>query len=283
MIHPLLSPELSWIVPIFVFCIGACFGSFFNVCIYRIPLERSIASPGSHCAACGSPIAWYNNIPILSWLWLRGRAACCGTRIDLRYLIVEAITGILFVEVWQTFPDRGIALSYLVFVSGLIVASFIDIDHFIIPDRFTLGGCVAGLICCALVPQLQQQTTAWKGFEESLRGAFVCGLTLYIVAEVGTRLFKKEAMGMGDVKFMAAIGAFLGWKSIFFILPVSSFFGSIFGIFLIIGKQGSWGTRLPFGPFLVLAALVWIFGGAAWLDSYYNHAIHVLVNESTAK
>jgi leader peptidase (prepilin peptidase)/N-methyltransferase len=273
----------QYLLPFFIFGIGACFGSFFNVCIYRIPLERSVTSPGSHCAACGSPIPWYYNIPIVSWLWLHGRAACCETRIDLRYLIIEALTGILFAAIWLRFPDRGVALSYLVFVSGLIVASFIDIDHFIIPDRFTLGGCLAGFVCSALVPQLHHQTTAWKGFIESLRGAFFCGLILYIVAEIGSRLFKKEAMGLGDVKFMAAIGSFLGLSSIVFILPVSAFLGSIFGIFLIIGKQGSWGTRLPYGPFLVLAAMIWIFGGAEWSASYWHHVIETLVKESVTK
>jgi leader peptidase (prepilin peptidase)/N-methyltransferase len=279
-----MPPEPTFdLLPYFIFTIGACFGSFFNVCIYRIPIERSVVSPGSHCAVCGSPIPWQYNIPILSWLWLRGKSACCQTRIDLRYLIVEVMTGILFVAIWLRFPDRGLALSYLMLTCGMLVASFIDIDHFIIPDRFTLGGCVAGWICSALFPQLHHQTTAWASFIESLRGAFVCGLTLYIVAEIGTKLFKKEAMGMGDVKFIAAIGSFLGASSIVFNLPVSAFLGSIFGIFLIIGKQGTWGTRLPYGPFLALAALIWVFGGADWSANYWHHVIQTLVSESTAK
>jgi len=257
----------------FAFVVGACVGSFLNVCIYRIPLDVSVVSPGSHCSSCGTPIPWYNNLPIVSWFLLRGRAACCGVRIDRRYWMIELITALAFAAIYWKFHSQGlgVVLSYALMTGGLIVASAIDMDHFIIPDRFTLGGAVAGMVCSTLVPALQGQTTAFAGFTESLRGAFVGGFVLWAVAMIGSKVFRKEAMGMGDVKFIAGMGAFLGWTSILWIIPVSAFIGSIFGIGMIFGKGGTWGTRMPYGPFLAIAAFFWLFGGSAATDSYFAH------------
>lgn len=257
----------------FSFAIGACIGSFLNVCIYRIPLDVSVVKPASHCAACGTPIPWYYNLPIISWFVLGGRAACCGVKIDRRYWIVEACTALLFLAIFLKFNTSGVAvmLCYGLMSAGLIIASGIDMDHFIIPDRFTLGGCVAGMICSTVFPQLQGETTAFGGFTESLRGAFVAGLVLWGVAQIGSKVFKKEAMGMGDVKFIAGMGAFLGATSIVWIIPISAFLGSIFGIFLIFSKGGTWGTRMPYGPFLALAAILWLFGGSDATQAYFAH------------
>jgi leader peptidase (prepilin peptidase)/N-methyltransferase len=251
------------------FLVGCCIGSFLNVCIYRIPLGKSVVFPGSHCASCGSPIPWQNNFPVLSWVFLRGRAACCGTRIDGRYAIVELMTGLIFAGLWSQFP-WPLALAFAVFSCGLIIASCIDIDHFIIPDRFTLGGVAVGLVASTLVPSLHNQFTAWTGFTESLRGAFIGGLVLWLIAAGGSKLLGKEAMGLGDVKLMAAFGAFLGWPATLFILVFSSVFGSVFGIGLILRQQRAWGTRMPYGPFLAMAAMLWIFGGAGWTQNYLN-------------
>jgi leader peptidase (prepilin peptidase)/N-methyltransferase len=252
------------------FVTGACVGSFLNVCIYRIPLDRSIIHPGSHCAACGAPIPWYRNIPIVSWLALRGRAACCGTRIDVRYLLIEIVTAALFAALWITFPPIE-AVIYAIFVAGILCASMIDLDHYIIPDRFSLGGCVAGFVLCALHPALMGKTTALQGFSWSLASAIIGALVLLAIAAIGTFFFKKEAMGMGDVKFIAAMAAFLGGLSVGWILVVASAVGSVIGLGLIFWQRGAWGTRIPFGPFLGLAAILWLFGGSHLTHAYVHH------------
>lgn len=259
------------------FVIGACIGSFLNVCVYRIPLERSVVSPGSHCAACGAPIPWHQNLPIISWLVLRGRAACCGVRIDLRYWLVETGTAFLFLALWLKYgeADPVAAFLYAVMIAGLIAACLIDLDHYIIPDRFTLGGCVAGFIACAIHPALMGQKTALQGFSWSLACAVIGAITLLAVAWLGTLLFKKEAMGMGDVKFLAAMCAFLGATSITWILPLSSLIGSVLGLALIFWQRGAWGTRIPYGPFLGLAAILWLFGGADFMNGYWHHVAHM--------
>jgi leader peptidase (prepilin peptidase)/N-methyltransferase len=192
---------------IFAFVVGACIGSFVNVCVYRIPLNRSVVSPPSHCAACGAPIPWYYNLPIISWMILRGRAACCGTRIDLRYCLVEIGLAFLFSAVWWRYgtTDPIAAVIYLIMITGLTTACLIDLDHYIIPDRFSLGGCVAGFVACAIHPSLMGQRTALQGFSWSLASAIIGALVLLGVAWLGTILFKKEAMGMGDVKLLAAL------------------------------------------------------------------------------
>jgi leader peptidase (prepilin peptidase)/N-methyltransferase len=261
---------------IFVFVVGACIGSFLNVCVYRIPLNRSIVHPPSHCAACGAPIPWYNNLPIVSWLFLKGRAACCGTKIDARYCIVEAGMGLLYLALWMKYgeSDPIAAVIYAIMVSGLTIACLIDLDHYIIPDRFSLGGCVAGFVACAIHPSLMGQTTVLQGFSWSLASAIIGALTLLAVAWLGTLLFKKEAMGMGDVKLLAALCAFLGGTSITWILPLSSGIGAILGVSLIIWQRGAWGTRIPYGPFLGLAAILWLFGGREATFAYWNFTSH---------
>jgi leader peptidase (prepilin peptidase)/N-methyltransferase len=262
---------------LYAFVAGACIGSFINVCVYRIPLNRSVVHPGSHCAACGAPIAWYHNIPIISWPLLRGRAACCGTRIDLRYWLVEWGMAFLFLALWLKYgpTDPLAAIVYAVMLTGLTTACLIDLDHYIIPDRFTLGGCVAGFVACAIHPSLMGQTSAVQGFSWSLASAMMGGLTLLAVAWIGTVLFKKEAMGMGDVKFLAAMSAFLGGMSITWILPLSSLIGSILGLTLIFWQRGAWGTRIPYGPFLGMAAVLWLFGGKEFMEGYWQNVAHV--------
>jgi leader peptidase (prepilin peptidase)/N-methyltransferase len=272
-----MDPALLQVIePIAAFLIGACVGSFLNVCVYRIPLERSIVSPPSHCAACGSPIAWYNNLPVLSWLILRGRAACCGTRIDVRYALVELGTGLLFLALWLRFSsDPILAAIYAVMSSGLIVACLIDLDHFIIPDRFTIGGCVAGFIASAIHPALMGETTRLGGFSWSLASAIIGLLILLAIGWLGTLIFGKEAMGMGDVKFIAAICSFLGTASLIWTITVSSAIGAILGVAMILWQRGAWGTRIPYGPFLGLAAIGWLFGGSdltwGWLHSVQHN------------
>lgn len=268
------SSTFRLIEAVAAFIIGACVGSFLNVCVYRIPLDRSVVSPGSHCAACGAPIPWYRNIPVLSWLFLRGRAACCGTRIDARYAVVELGTGLLFLALWLCYPPLD-AVIYAIMCAGLIAGCLIDLDHFIIPDRFTLGGCVAGFIACAADPRLMGETTPLHGFSWSLASAIVAALVLLAIGWVGTLIFKKEAMGMGDVKFIAAISSFLGTMSLSWTIPVSAAIGAVLGVSLILWQRGSWGTRIPYGPFLGLAAIAWLFGGSYVMHAYWNQVLHV--------
>ena len=264
------------IAGLFAFVVGPCIGSFLNVCVYRIPLNRSIVHPGSHCSACGAPIPWYNNLPIISWLVLRGRAACCGTRIDLRYWLVEVGMAFLFLALWMKYghKDPVAAVIYAIMISGLVTACLIDLDHYIIPDRFSLGGCVAGFVACAIHPSLMGQKTPLQGFSWSLAAAIMGALTLLAVAWLGTMLFKKEAMGMGDVKLLAALCAFLGATSITWILPLSSLIGSVLGLALIFWQRGAWGTRIPYGPFLGLAAILWLFGGSHLTYGYWHYTSH---------
>ena len=272
-----MDPFLKSIIgAVYAFITGACIGSFINVCVYRIPLNRSVVHPGSHCSACGAPIPWYNNLPIISWAVLRGRAACCGTRIDMRYWLVEIGVAFLFMAVWIKYgaTDPIAAVIYAIMISGLTCACLIDLDHYIIPDRFSLGGCVAGFIACTIHPSLMFQTTPLQGFSWSLASAIVGALTLIAVAWIGTLLFKKEAMGMGDVKLLAAMCAFLGPTSITWILPLSSAIGAVLGISLIVWQRGAWGTRIPYGPFLGLAAILWLFGGSEFMYGYWQNVAH---------
>jgi len=261
---------------VFAFVVGACVGSFLNVCVYRIPLNRSIVHPGSHCAACGAPIPWYHNLPIISWWVLRGRAACCGTRIDARYWLVELGMALLFMALWMKYgsSDPVAAFIYAIMISGLACACLIDLDHYIIPDRFSLGGCVAGFVACAIHPSLMGMKTPLQGFSWSLASAIVGALFLLGVAWLGTLLFKKEAMGMGDVKLLAALCSFLGPTSISFILPFSAGIGAILGVSLILWQRGAWGTRIPYGPFLGLAAILWLFGGSDLTYWYWSGVAH---------
>ena len=261
---------------IFAFVVGACIGSFLNVCVYRIPLNRSIVSPGSHCSACGAPIPWYYNLPTISWLVLWGRAVCCGTRIDMRYWLVELGTACLFLAIWLRFGDTDpiAAVIYLIMLGGLIAACLIDLDHYIIPDRFSLGGCAAGFVACTIHPSLMGMRSPLQGFSWSLASAIAGALVLLGVAWLGTLIFKKEAMGMGDVKLLAALCSFLGVSSIAWILPISSGIGAVLGVCLILWQRGAWGTRIPYGPFLGLAAILWLFGGSDIMHWYWQNTFH---------
>ena len=264
------------VILVFLFCVGACLGSFLNVCIYRIPLGVSVVTPRSACAACGAPIPAWHNLPIASWLLLRGRSACCGTRIDARYLWIELFSALLLPALFlHEAQPVLLPVLHAVLLYGLLAASMIDIDHFLIPDRFTLGGIVAGVVAALACPALLGKATRWDAFNAALMGAFVGGFLLWLVLKGGSHLLKKEAMGLGDVKLLAAIGAFLGWESVLFVVAVSSCLGSVFGAAMLLQKRQVWGSRLPYGPFLSLAALLWIFGGsriAAEAMAWWRHS-----------
>jgi leader peptidase (prepilin peptidase) / N-methyltransferase len=344
-------PFHFWSVVFFV--LGCLVGSFLNVCIHRMPLDLSIVSPPSHCPHCKYSIPWYLNIPLATWLWLRGRCQNCGAPISARYFLVEMLTGCLFLATWLSHRGQSVWLTvvYCVFLGGLIVATFIDAEHYIIPDEITLGGAAVGFVCSFALPALHGQTSTTGALRESLLGAAVGAGMIYLILRAGKLLFgrqklaltgetrivfsetaihlpdkeipydelfyrrtdviglhaktvemvdrgykdvlvrlgpeklrvgddefnpeevphleavsselilPREAMGLGDVKFMAAIGAFLGWKAVVFSLMLSSVFGSVVGVGAIVLGRREWSSRLPYGPYIALAAALWLFGG----------------------
>jgi leader peptidase (prepilin peptidase) / N-methyltransferase len=266
-----------------VLVFGANIGSFLNVCIYRIPRDESVVSPGSHCPTCMKPIAWYRNIPILAWVSLRGRSACCKTPISARYVLVEALVALLFLLVWAKWvngvtphnwlmlsgiTDVGLVPVYCLFAAGLVVGTFVDFEHLIIPDRITLGGIVAGVLLSAWVPAMHDMSTIKGGLFFAALGAAVGWGILWAVAILGSMIFKKEAMGFGDVKLLGAIGAFIGWQGVLFTIFASSLLGSIAGISLVCFKKKEMQSRIPFGPYLALAALIWVMWGPG-LTAFY--------------
>jgi leader peptidase (prepilin peptidase)/N-methyltransferase len=245
-------------------------GSFLNVCIYRLPLGRSVVTPGSHCAACGAAIPWWHNLPVVSWFILRGRAACCGTRIDFRYALVEALTAALTLTLWRVHGAAApaAAVIYIVFTAALLVATFIDFDYFIIPDRITLGCCGAGLALSAAFPQLHDAASWPAGLWQSFLGLVTGGGLLWAVALVGRLVLRREAMGLGDVKLLAGMGAVLGWQAVLFIVAVSSLIGSVCGLAALTVTGWRRGMKIPYGPYLALAAVLWLLGGRRVMEWY---------------
>ncbi len=251
-----------------VFAFGACIGSFLNVCIWRLPREESVITPGSHCPHCNRPIAWFDNIPLVSFLVLQARCRHCGGKIAPRYILVELLTAVLFTLVWLRYGPDALTPVYWLMVAGLVLGTFVDFDHMIIPDRVTLGGCVAGLVLSPFLPQLHAQATMWGGAREAVIGLAVGAGLLWLVSLVGRLIFRKDAMGMGDVKLLGGLGALLGWKAVLFIIFVSSFIGSFVGIYLILRRGRQWQSRIPYGPYLALAAVLWILGGSRLWNAY---------------
>jgi len=264
---PIFSFLFSVLVPL-VF--GACIGSFLNVIIYRLPMGRSIVWPGSHCSSCGKGLRWFHNIPILSWLALRGRAACCGCPIDGRYPVVEGLTAALTVVLWNLSP-APVAVVHLIFLYGLIVATFVDLDHFIIPDSISLGGCLYGMLASLAVPQVHETVSRWESVQGSGFGLLVGAGGLWLVSALGRLALRKDAMGLGDVKLMGAIGALLGWQGVLFTLIAASCIGSVAGLAVIIGRSRKAGVPIPFGPFLALGALLFLICGEDWLETYFRY------------
>ena len=352
---------------VFAFALGAVVGSFLNVCIYRMPLDLSVNKPRrSFCPSCKKQLTWSENIPLLSWLFLRGKCANCGARIAFRYFAVELLTALLFLWVWKVFPWQ-VAIAYWVFVSLLIAATFIDFEHFIIPDEITIGGTVAGIVASLAVPELMETAHRGRALLTSVLSAALGYVLLWLVLEAGKKVFGKkritldgptpftwtrkdddadfvvgeetglwsdyfsretdqlilhceeaiieernlgpadlrfhynrvnvgseelaldtldrisgvvreleiprEAMGRGDLKFLACIGAFLGWRAVLFSVFAGSLLGSLVGLLtLVVGKR-VWSAKLPFGPYLALGALIWMFFGeplVRWYTTLLN-------------
>jgi leader peptidase (prepilin peptidase)/N-methyltransferase len=239
---------------------GALIGSFLNVCIYRLPRRESIAWPGSHCPSCSHPIAWYDNIPIVSYLILLGRCRNCRVRIPSRYPVVEALNALGYVALLWFFGLSWATAAYGLLLSALLVVAGTDLSHKIIPNVVTFPGIVVGLVSAATVLPI--------GLVDGLIGLLVGGGILCFLAWVSPYLFGKEGMGGGDIKLLAMIGAFLGWKPALVTIMLGSFFGSVVGITLIAARVIKRGDYIPFGPFLVCGAVVALFFGQSILDWY---------------
>ena len=356
------DPTSKFLFGAFAFVLGAAVGSFFNVCIYRWPVDLSINRPRrSFCPNCKQPIPWHQNLPLVSWLWLRGRCANCGAKISFRYFAVELVTALLFLAIWESFPWH-VSIAYWIFVSFLIVGTFIDFEHFIIPDRITIGGVITGVVCSFAVPALMGTDSRLAAGLRALLAAALGYVILLIVLEAGKIAFgrkrirfdaptpftwtkrdddadfvvgaeeslwsdyfarekdrlllqcdevkidhhtygnvtldfrydrvtaeghvmmlddvthisgvarelviPREAMGRGDLKFLAAIGAFLGWRAVLFSLFAGSLLGSIVGLITLVAGKRVWSAKLPFGPYLAFGAVTWMFFGEIFLRWY---------------
>ncbi len=276
---------LSWSLALasFVFVFGACVGSFLNVCIYRIPRDLAIDRPRrSFCPHCQHTLAWYDNIPLISIWILHGRCRHCGVRISRRYFVVEIVVALLFTLVWLQYerpagqaplgllslPDARMVPVYWLVMSGLTLATFVDCEFLIIPNRVTLGGIALGVPLSAFVPSLHG-VDSWKagGLAATLGAAVGVGL-LWLVAEFGRWIFRREAMGLGDVKLLGAVGAFFGWRAVLFVIMLSSLLGSIAGILLILLGRKQLRSRIPYGPYLALATVIWMFWGQTIWSCY---------------
>jgi leader peptidase (prepilin peptidase)/N-methyltransferase len=239
---------------------GALIGSFLNVCIYRLPRRESIAWPGSHCPSCSHQIAWYDNIPIVSYVILLGRCRNCAVRIPLRYPIVEALNTLGFVGLLWFFGPSWSTAVYGLLYSALLVVAGTDLSHKIIPNVVTFPGIVVGLVSAATILPL--------GLVDGLIGLLVGGGILWFLAWISPYLFGKEGMGGGDIKLLAMIGAFLGWKPALMTIMMGSLLGSLVGVSLIAARVIKREDYIPFGPFLVVGAVATLFFGQSILDWY---------------
>lgn len=248
---------------LFIFLFGACVGSFLNVCIYRIPENKSIVFPGSSCPECENAIPFYDNIPIISYLFLRGRCRFCKTRISIRYPLIEALTAILGLALFLKFNLTLPFCFWFVFISALIIISFIDIDHQIIPDVISLPGIVLFASSFYFLPEMTLKNT--------LLGIFAGGGILYSVAWIYYKLKKQEGMGGGDIKLLAMIGAATGIKGVVFTIFTGSLLGTFIGILIMLyTRVADSKLKIPFGPFLSLGAVLYIFYGNELIHWYFN-------------
>ncbi|MEW6570079.1 MAG: prepilin peptidase [Nitrospirota bacterium] len=244
---------------------GSIVGSFLNVCIYRMPRGLSIIIPSSRCPSCGSPIKPWDNIPILSYVFLRGRCRECKAKISLRYPFVEFLNSLLYVfTVWR-FDLGWNTIFYFALCSSLIVITFIDLDFQIIPDRITLPGIIIGLVAASLLLPDPFMRNSILGFKASVTGFLLGGGLFYAIA-----IISKGGMGGGDIKMMAMVGSLMGWKSVLLTTFLGSLVGAVFGLFLIIYKGKGRKTKIPFGPFLAAGTAVTLFYGQEMFHLYLD-------------
>ncbi|MDQ8203370.1 prepilin peptidase [Pelagicoccus sp. SDUM812003] len=283
-----LQAELPWFPYLSAFVFGAIVGSFLNVCIYRIPAGKSLVHPGSTCA-CGKPIAWHDNIPILSWFILRGKARCCGRPYSFRYPMIELLTGLLFLAAWNAHQDAPLkALCIMLLVSMLVCGSFIDFDIMEIPNRFSVGLAIIGFAISVFIPSLHLSTNQtyaapplFSAVESGMGVLIGSGVILWI-ALIAETILRKEAMGFGDVKLLGGIGAFLGWQGAVF----SIFGGALLGLIGVVAwklagaiasknkskeeESELFGRHIPFGPMLSSGALLYTLLLENQVDAYFR-------------
>ena len=245
---------------VLIFILGLIVGSFSNVCIYRIPRNESIIYPASHCPKCRSNISPKDNIPLLSFILLKGRCRNCKSKISIQYPIVEFLTGLIYLIIYLTYGLSVQTLIYIILSSALIIIAFIDLNEQIVPDVISLPGIVIGFIISFFVPYIS--------FINSGLGVVVGGGIILIIGLAGSVIFKKEAMGGGDVKLAAMIGAFLGWRCIVISLFLGFFLGALAGIILILSKIKSREDTVPFGPFIVLGSFITLLWGEKIISWY---------------
>lgn len=258
---------MDWLPYFIAFIFGLPIGSFLNVVIWRLPRNENIAFPPSHCPVCNSKIRAYYNIPVISYLILKGECRDCGAKITPRYPIVEFTTALLFALAW---PLTGSALGWdfaaaiIMTILGVAITG-IDIDHRIIPDELSIGGLAVALILAPL------RAGSWHGLLYAAIGAVLGAALLYIVRVLGSAVFKKEAMGLGDVKLIAMIGAFVGWQSVLLTIFLASILGTIGGVIAIAASKKAREERLiPFGPFLMAAGLISFYYGETIIRWYFD-------------
>lgn len=249
---------------VFFFILGSVIGSFLNVCIVRLPHEQSVVLPPSHCVHCKQRLLWHDNIPLVSYLFLGGKCRFCRKQISFRYFLVELLTALMFVGFYLYYGLTPVLAAYVVMTCGFIVATFVDFEHRIIPDEISVGGMGVGLVLSLFIPQLHIVDavpgilTHFQSLGWSVVGALAGGGAIYAMGLLGDVLFKKESMGGGDVKLMAMVGAFMGWKLALLTFFIAPFFGAVYGI---IEKIRTKDSAIAYGPFLVMGALVSLFYG----------------------
>lgn len=242
-----------------IFILGLCVGSFLNVCILRLPKEESIIFPQSHCTNCKRPIPWYDNIPILSFIILGAKCRFCKSKISFQYPLVEVISGILFFGLYMNFKWTPLFFIYAMLLSALLVVTFIDLKYQMIPDTISYSGIVLGVVLSLIYPFLHNTANKLVSFRSSILGILTGGISIYTIGVLGKLIFRKEAMGGGDVKLLAMIGSFLGWQRVILVFFIAPVFGSIVGIIL---KTRYKVDTIPYGPYLSLATLIVVF----WSD-----------------
>lgn len=278
------SVALSYLIRIFVFFLGSMVGSFLNVCIFRMPREQSVVKPRSFCPHCKKTIPGYDNIPLFSYLILRGKCRNCKQKISFQYFVVELLTALCFLLFYYLFGISWLTIAYLIFVCGLIIATFIDFNFRIIPDEISVGGMVLGLIFSLLLPQIHSSQTHLGGLWKSFLGVIIGGGLVWLTAIIGDIIFFKivpaiykmlgkkyylleefeddeegpATMGGGDIKLMAMVGAFIGWQKVTLAFFLAPFFGAFIGLYVKFTKKTS---LIAYGPYLVLASLISLLYG----------------------
>jgi len=269
---------LNTILSVFALAFGGVIGSFLNVCVYRIPRNESIINPGSHCPKCNNPIAWYDNIPVISWLALGAQCRHCKEPISWQYPLVESITATLFLLVYWRFGLVVATPVYMLLAAALVLVTFVDLTDWTIPDQVTIPGIVIGLGCSLIAMFFPNSGLRIEHIHsdiaviDSVLGIVAGGASLYLLDKLTVLLLQKRGMGLGDVKLLAMLGAFTGWKGVILILIISSFVGSLVGI-AVVAIQRYRGTDdrdhyLPFGPYLSLAGFIVVLFGADIVGAY---------------